>query len=158
MRGLIMIKWKEEMLIPVNIEIVWNLFELENMQRIMPQVVETKVLEKKEGIVGSTYEQQFKEGNRIERYIVEDLEHEDTSDKKHNKSGFVLGKAFEIETSFTLIKLSENETKFIYSGQNKGINFLGRSLLKLGGTKSNQKTVDEFMERVRKEALKDIGK
>lgn len=41
-----MLTWKEEMILPVNIEKVWSLFDLENIQRIMPQVVEMKVLEK----------------------------------------------------------------------------------------------------------------
>ena len=49
-----MIKWTEEMEIPVNIEVIWSLFELENMPKIMPEIVETKIIEKKAGIVGST--------------------------------------------------------------------------------------------------------
>ncbi|MCF6136260.1 SRPBCC family protein [Pseudalkalibacillus berkeleyi] len=150
-----MIKWEEERVIPVNIEVIWNLFEIENLSRIMPGVVETKVLEKKEGVVGSTYQQKYKEGKRVETYIVEDLEHEDTPEKKHNKSGFTLAKAFEIEASFTLIKLNENETKFIYTGQNKGVNFLGKTLLKLGGKRNNQKVVTDFMDRVEKESIKE---
>lgn len=150
-----MIKWEEERVIPANIEVIWNLFEIENLSRIMPGVVETKVLEKKEGVVGSTYQQKYREGKRVETYIVEDLEHEDTPEKKHNKTGFTLAKAFEIEASFTLIKLNENETKFIYTGQNKGVNFLGKTLLKLGGKRNNQKVVTDFMDRVEKESIKE---
>jgi hypothetical protein len=153
-----MIKWYEEKIIPVNIETIWTLFELENIQRIMPNVIENKVLERKEGVVGSTYQQKYKEGKRVETYIVEDLEYENTPDKKHNKSGFTLAKAFEIEVAFTLIKLNENETKFIYQGQNKGVNFLGKVLLKMGGEKNNNKVVMDFMELVEKEALKEAKK
>nr|WP_318280802.1 hypothetical protein [Paenibacillus bovis] len=46
-------------------------------------------------------------------------------------------------------------TRFIYSGNNEGTNFLGRSLLKLGGTKNNEKVVNDFVELVRNEALKN---
>ena len=150
-----MIKWHEERVIPVNIETIWQLFELENIQRIMPNVVENKVLEQREGVVGSTYQQKYKEGKRIETYIVEDLEYENTPEKKHNKIGFTLAKAFEIEAAFTLIKIDENQTRFIYQGENKGLNFLGKVLLKLGGEKNNQKVVTEFMDRVETEAMKE---
>jgi hypothetical protein len=149
-----MMKWHEEKIIPVNIETIWTLFELENIQRIMPNVIENKVLERKEGVVGSTYQQKYKEGKRVETYIVEDLEYENTPVKKHNRIGFTLAKAFEIQAAFTLIKLNENETKFIYQGQNQGLNFLGKVLLKMGGEKNNNKVVTDFMELVEKEAKK----
>jgi hypothetical protein len=149
-----MMKWHEEKIIPVNIETIWTLFELENIQRIMPNVIENKVLERKEGVVGSTYQQKYKEGKRVETYIVEDLEYENTPTKKHNMIGFTLAKAFEIRAAFTLIKLNENETKFIYQGQNQGLNFLGKVLLKMGGEKNNNKVVTDFMELVEKEAKK----
>ncbi|WP_102261353.1 hypothetical protein [Mesobacillus jeotgali] len=153
-----MIKWYEERIIPVNIETIWTLFELDNIQRIMPNVVENKVIEKKEGVVGSKYEQKYKEGKRIETYIVEDLEYENTSVKKHNKIGFTLAKAFQVEAAFTLIKVGENETRFVYQGQNTGLNFLGKTLLKLGGEKNNKKVVTDFMDRVESEALMEEKK
>ncbi|MGV2928428.1 SRPBCC family protein [Macrococcus capreoli] len=150
-----MITWKEEMILPVNIEKVWSLFDLENIQRIMPQVVDMKVLEKKPGVVGSTYEQSYKEGKRIMKYIVTDLEHEDTPACKHNKSGFQLANMFDIEADYVLEKISENETRFIYSGSNKGLNLIGKAMLKVMPKKQNQKVVNEFMERVKHEALKE---
>ncbi len=153
-----MIKWNEEKVITVNIETIWTLFELENIQRIMPNVIENKVLERKEGVVGSKYQQKYKEGKRVETYIVEDLEYENTPEKKHNRIGFTLAKAFEIQAAFTLIKLNENETKFIYQGQNHGLKFLGKVLLKMGGEKNNNKVVTDFMELVEKEALKEAKK
>ncbi|UII54200.1 SRPBCC family protein [Cytobacillus spongiae] len=152
-----MIKWYEERIIPVHIETIWKLFEIDQLQRIMPNVIETKVIEQKEGIVGTKYQQKYKEGKRVETYIVEDLEYENTPEKKHNTIGFTLAKAFEIQASFTLIKISETETNFIYQGQNKGLNFLGKTLLKLGGQKNNQKVVTDFMDRVESEALTEAS-
>ncbi|MBC1212568.1 SRPBCC family protein [Listeria booriae] len=150
-----MMTWNEEMVIEANIEVIWNLFQLENIQRIMPQIIENEVIEMKEGIVGSRYRQKYQEGKRVETYIVEDLAHEDTSERKHNTSGFVLAKAFKIETSFTLEKIDEKSTRFIYSGTNQGINFLGKILMKLSSSKNNDKVVADFMKRVETEALKD---
>jgi len=147
-----MIKWNEEKTIPVNINKLWRLFSPENIHRIMPNVIEHKVIEKKEGIVGSKYQQKFKEGNREETYIVEDLEYENTEMKKHNKIGFTVAKAVEVEAAFTLIKLDENHTKFIYQGHTKGINTKGKMFLKLKGEKKGQKLIQDFMNLVGKEA------
>ncbi|MBD2868266.1 SRPBCC family protein [Paenibacillus arenilitoris] len=149
-----MIKWHKEIKIPANIETVWRLFDLDRIQRIMPNVIAHEPIELKEGVVGSTYRQTYKEGKRTETYIVTDIEYENTDRKKHKRIEFVLGKAFKIQAGFTLIKEDENLTTFIYTGQNEGINFLGRSLLKLGGSKNNDKVVDDFVELVRSEAAK----
>ena len=72
------------------------------------------------------------------------------------KISFVLGKAFEITLTFTLVKLDDTHTKFIYEGQNKGVNFVGRAMLKLSGQKNNPSVVQEFMQRVEQEARKSI--
>jgi hypothetical protein len=149
-----MIKWNKEIVIPANIETVWKLFDIEQIQRIMPNVVEHKPLDIKEGVVGSTYLQTYQEGKRKETYTVTDLEYENTNQKKHKKIEFILAKAFRIQTSFTLMKEEDKITKFIYSGQNEGINFLGKSLLKLGGTKNNNKVVNDFVNLVRDQAMK----
>ncbi|KQL36920.1 SRPBCC family protein [Psychrobacillus sp. FJAT-21963] len=151
-----MLTWNREIIIPAPIETVWNLFQLENIQRIMPNIVEHKPLEIKEGVVGSTYEQTYREGKRTETYIVTDLEHENTDQRKHNKIEFTLAKTFKIQAAYTLIKLDEQSTRFIYTGQNEGINLMGKVFIKLGPKKSNDKVVDGFVELVRTEALKDL--
>ncbi|WP_258535817.1 hypothetical protein [Bacillus sp. 03113] len=85
---------------------------------------------------------------------METLAYEDVEDKKLKQISFVLGKAFEINLTFTLIKIDNSHTKFIYKGQNKGVNFVGRAMLKLGSQKSNEDVVKKFMEKVEEEALK----
>lgn len=149
-----MIQWNEEIMIPTSIENVWSLFGDDQYKRIMPNVVERKPLDVKEGVVGSTYTETYQEGKRQESYIVTVLEYQDTATKKHKKTEFLLAKAFNIQTSYTLEKVDENTTRFTYSGKNEGINFLGRSLLKLGGTKNNNKVVTDFVNLVKEESLK----
>lgn len=56
--------------------------------------------------------------------------------------------------SFKILKISDTQTKFIYEGRNKGVNFVGRAMLKLGSEKSNNLVVQEFMQKVKEEALK----
>ncbi|WP_026799608.1 SRPBCC family protein [Pontibacillus halophilus] len=148
-----MIKWEEERTINSNIETIWEFFKEENMYKIMPNVVENEPVETKEGEVGSIYRQSYKEGKRVETYLVETLEYTNTPNNKHKRIAFELGKAFKIDLSFTLHKIDEGHTRFVYSGQNEGINFIGRVLVKLGGEKNNKKVVDDFMNRVEQAAV-----
>ncbi|QIH75120.1 hypothetical protein GTN31_02005 [Macrococcoides canis] len=150
-----MLTWKETMIIPANIETIWHLFDIDQMQRIMPQVIDVRVIDKKPGVVGSTYEQTYKEGKRIMKYIVTDLEHEDTPSRKHNRSGFKLANMFAIEADYVLERINDHETLFTYSGQNEGINLLGKIMLKVMPKKQNDKVVQSFMERVYTEATKE---
>ncbi|MBO1514123.1 SRPBCC family protein [Metabacillus bambusae] len=147
-----MIHWKEEIVIEKNIEEVWRLFLDKNIKKIMPKVEEHILIEKKEDEVGAKHQQKYREGKRVETYIVDTLAYEDLEDKKLKQISFVLGKAFEITLSFTLLKIDDTHTKFIYEGQNKGVNFVGRAMLKLGSEKSNNIVVKEFMQKVEQEA------
>ena len=149
-----MIEWKEESILETNIEKVWDLFSDKHIQRIMPKVEEHTLIEKTEEEVGAKHQQKYREGKRVETYIVETTQYENTENKKIKQTRFVLGKAFEITTTFTLLKIDESHTKFIYEGQNKGVNFVGRAMLKLSSKNANNDVVREFMERVRNEALK----
>ncbi|QIH77491.1 SRPBCC family protein [Macrococcoides canis] len=150
-----MLTWKETMIIPANIETIWHLFDINQMQRIMPQVIDMRVIDKKPGVVGSTYEQTYKEGKRIMKYIVTDLEHEGTPSRKHNRSGFKLANMFTIEADYVLERINDHETRFTYSSQNEGINLLGKIMLKVMPKKQNDKVVQSFMERVYTEATKE---
>ncbi|WP_078382434.1 SRPBCC family protein [Sutcliffiella halmapala] len=149
-----MIQWKEERIIPVPIEKVWELFLDKNITKTMPKVEEHTLIEKLEGEVGAKHQQKYREGKRVETYIVETLAYENTEAKKRKQIRFVLGKAFEINLTFLLEKIDETHTKFTYEGQNKGVNFVGRAMLKLGSEKSNNKVVQEYLDLVEKEALK----
>ena len=149
-----MIQWKEEMTIKANIEKVWELFSDKNIKKIMPKVEEHKLVEKMEGEVGAKHQQKYREGKRVETYIVETLAYEDYESKKLKKIAFVLGNAFEITLTFTLVKMDDTHTKFIYEGQNKGVNFVGRAMLKLSSQKNNNQVVKEFMQLVEQEAMR----
>jgi hypothetical protein len=149
-----MIQWKEETIIEANIEQVWELFLDKNIKKIMPKVEEHTLIEKTEGQVGAKHQQKYREGKRVETYIVDTLAYKNKPEKKVKQISFVLGKAFEINLTFTLEVLDDRNTKFIYEGQNKGVNFVGRAMLKLGSEKSNNQVVQEFMKKVKQEAMK----
>jgi hypothetical protein len=147
------IQWREEIIIEANIENVWELFMDKNIKKIMPKVEEHTLIEKSEAEVGAKHRQKYREGKRVETYVVETLAYIDQPDKKLKQISFVLGKAFEITLTFELLKIDETQTKFIYEGQNKGVNFVGRAMLKLGSEKSNNKVVLDFLQKVKQEAI-----
>ncbi|MCM3601297.1 SRPBCC family protein [Robertmurraya korlensis] len=149
-----MIQWKEEAVITANIETVWSLFSDKNIKKIMPKVEEHILIEKCETEAGAKHRQTYREGKRLETYIVETLIYQDKEAQKKKQIRFVLGKAFEVTLSFTLIKIDESQTRLIYEGENRGVNFVGRAMLKLAGKKSNHDVVMEFLDRVQVEAMK----
>lgn len=147
-------KWEKERIIDAPIDIIWALFEEENAQRIMPKVVENRWIDKKPRITGSTYEQTYQEGKRKETYVVEIVDYRDSNVRKYKRIQFQLARAFEMNLAFTLEKITDHQTKFIYAGSNEGINFVGRAMLKLGSGKNGDQVIIDFLDRVEKEALK----
>jgi hypothetical protein len=57
-----------------------------------------------------------------------------------------LAHAFEMNLAFSLEKVNDQQTKFIYAGSNKGINFVGRAMLKLGSGKKSDQVIHELRE------------
>ncbi|VTR50587.1 Uncharacterised protein [Actinobacillus pleuropneumoniae] len=149
-----MIQWREEITIAAPIDKVWELFSDQHIKRIMPKVEEHTLIKKTETEAGAKHRQTYREGKRTETYTVDTLIYEDLLDKKRKKIRFVLGNAFEITLDFTLRRLDSTRTQFIYEGQNAGVNFVGRAMLKLGSQKSNHQSVQDFLQRVEQEALK----
>ncbi|WP_233129718.1 MULTISPECIES: SRPBCC family protein [Salimicrobium] len=147
-----MITWSEEITIDANIETVWELFKDKNITRIMPQVEEHALIEKEENEVGARHRQTYREGKRTETYIVTTTACEDREEHKLKEVTFTVGRAFDIKTSYTFQKLTENRTRLIYEGTNEGASVLGKIMLKIVRDKSNRKVVHDFLERVREEA------
>ena len=77
-------QWTKEIKIDAPIEQVWKYFDgsLENMQKIMPQVVGNEPVKIVDGMVGSIYLQKYKEGKRVMEYDVETLEYIDSIERK----------------------------------------------------------------------------
>lgn len=148
-----MIEWNEQRVIDADIETIWSLFKDDKIQRIMPKLERHVLIEKKEDEVGAKHEQTYREGKRLETYIVETLAYEDAPDRKLKRLHFVLANIFEVNLTFTLLKMNEEQTRFIYKGSNKGVNVVGKAMLKMGGP-TNTATVSAFMDLVEKEALK----
>ncbi|MDQ0218324.1 SRPBCC family protein [Peribacillus cavernae] len=142
--------WSREIEINAPIEQVWNLLDgpTENMQKIMPQVIENKPVKVTEEGVGSVYRQKYKEGKRIEEYDVETLEYENTRDHKKLKVSFTLANMFEITALYEMTKVDDNKTFFRYTATNRALKWFVHVFLWF----SNEKVVTEFLERVKKVA------
>lgn len=142
-------QWTKEIEINAPIESVWKLFNsLEDMQKIMPQVIENKPIKVTDEKVGSVYRQKYKEGKRIEEYDVETLQYVDEPDRKRLKIGFTLAKMFEITAFYELKKLDDQKTHFTYTATNHALKWFVKLFMLL----ANDKIVVEFVERVKQVA------
>ncbi|MGG3466800.1 SRPBCC family protein [Neobacillus pocheonensis] len=149
-------EWTKEIEIDAPIDFVWDLLNgpTENLQKIMPQVIEhNPVIITDEG-VGSVYRQKYKEGKRIEEYDVETLEYLNTPDKKKLTVGFTLAKMFEITALYELNRLNESKTLFKYTCTNRPL----KSFLKLIMLFASDRVVVQFCERVKSTAEEEFEK
>ncbi|GBG06940.1 hypothetical protein PAT3040_01482 [Paenibacillus agaridevorans] len=140
-------QWSSEIEIHAPIEQVWSYFDgsLEQMQKIMPQVVENKPVKITEEFVGSIYRQKYKEGKRTEEYDVHTLEYLNTPNEKKVKIGFTLANYFEITAYYELFRLDHHKTRFRYTATNKALKWF----IKLFMIFANEKVVIKFLEKVK---------
>jgi hypothetical protein len=143
-------EWTKEIEIDAPIEEIWGLFDgsLENMQKIMPQVVGNTPVKVTEEGVGSIYRQQYKEGKRIEEYDVVTLEYLNNPDHKRMKVGFNLANYFEITAGYELTKINEHKTVFKYTTTNKPL----KAIFKLFLWFASDKVVVKFVDKVKQVA------
>lgn len=143
-----MIQWNEQRVIKAPIEKVWALFSDEQLQTIMPQLEKHQLVEGPPNQVGSKYAQQNRMGSRLVSYVMEITAYKDLPEQKRKDIGFVAAGLFRISLSFALTKKSDEETVFVYSGSNTGVNLVGKTLLKLDPQNSSRQEVESLMERV----------
>ena len=143
-------QWTREVEIDAPIEKIWSLFDgsLENMQKIMPQVVENKPKTITDNKVGSIYVQKYREGKRVMEYEVETIEYVDNAEEKKMKAGFALANMFDITARYDLVKLSESKTSFKYTAMNRPLKWFVKLFLLF----ASDKVVVEFVQRVKKVA------
>ncbi|PEJ34186.1 hypothetical protein CN689_08560 [Peribacillus butanolivorans] len=143
-------KWTKEIEINAPIEQVWKFLDgsVENMQQIMPQVVEQKPIKITEEVVGSVYRQKYREGKRTEEYDIETLEYSNATNEKKLKVGFTLAEMFEITAFYELNKINDNKTSFTYTVTNRPLKWFVKLFLLF----ATDKVVVEFLDRVKKVA------
>ena len=148
--GVQMKQWTKDIEINAPIEKVWELFDgsQENMQKIMPQVVEHKPVKITEEGVGSVYRQRYKEAGRIEEYDVKTLEYLDTPARKKLKIGFTYSSMFEITSLWELVKIDDQKTFMTYRVTNRPLKWFVSVFLLF----ATEKVVVDLLERVKKEA------
>ena len=147
-------QWTKKIEIDAPIEQVWKYLDgsVENMQKIMPQVVSNEPVTITEDKIGSIYLQKYKEGKRVMEYEVETLDYLDTPSEKKMKVGFTLGGMFEITAGYKLSQIDDEKTRFIYSTTNQPLKWFMKLFLLF----ASEKTVVEFVERVKRIAEENI--
>jgi hypothetical protein len=149
-------EWTKEVEINAPIEHVWGLLNgtLEDMQKIMPQVVGHLPIKVTDEGVGSIYRQRYKEGKRIEEYDVETLAYVNNLDKKDLKVGFTLANMFEITALYELSQTDGQKTLFRYTCTNRPLKWFLKFFLLF----SSDKVVIQFCDRVKKLAEEEYDK
>lgn len=145
-------KWSNEIEINAPIEEVWTLFDgsLEDLQKIMPQVIANEVLSETDDGVGSIHLQKFKEGKQIMEYMVETLEYINLPDEKTKKITFKLNDIFEVTRRYELIKVEEDKTLFKYTSTNRAL----KLYVRLFSLFASNKVSLGFVQRVKEVAEK----
>jgi uncharacterized protein YecA (UPF0149 family) len=140
-------KWTEKIEINTSIDHLFSYFNgsLEQMQKVMPQVVENTLIKETEEKVGSIHRQKYKEGDEVQEYDVETLEYTNTASHKTLKIGFILANLFSITATYELTQLDEHRTLLTYTATNEALNEQAAAFLQ-GAT--NQVVVD-FVQRVK---------
>lgn len=143
-------QWTRDIEINTPIEHVWSYLDgsLEQMQKIMPQVVDNKPIKVTEEVVGSVYRQTYREGKRMEEYDVHTLEYANTDDYKKLKIKFTLANMFEITARYELQRVDDEKTKLTYTVTNKPLKWLAKLFLLF----ANEKIVIIFLENVKRVA------
>ncbi|MCM3742623.1 SRPBCC family protein [Sporosarcina luteola] len=143
-------QWTKAIEIDAPIEHVWKYLDgsLENMQKIMPQVVSNEPLTITEEKIGSIYLQKYKEGKRVMEYEVETLDYLNSPNEKKMKVGFTLGGMFEITAGYELYKINDEKTRYIYTTTNQPLKWFVKLFLLF----ANDKVVVEFVKRVKRVA------
>ncbi|MEK9198485.1 SRPBCC family protein [Ureibacillus sp. 179-F W5.1 NHS] len=146
--------WSKEIVIHASIEKIWKLFDgnVEEMQKIMPQVVSHEPLKLTSNKVGSVYLQKYREGKRIQEYEVKTLEYENECDYKKLTIGFNLAQWFNISAQYELEKIDDQKTLFKYKTTNQPLKWFLKPLVKF----ASDKPVIQFMGRVKKVAEADL--
>lgn len=139
--------WSRDIDIQAPIQHVWSFLDgsFENMQKVMPQVVEHTPVKITEEGVGSIYRQKYKEGTRIEVYDVETLEYANENDRKRLKIGFTLANMFEITALYELQKINDHQTNLRYTVTNTPLKWYVKLFLLF----ANDKVVMKFLDRVK---------
>ncbi|SFB05473.1 hypothetical protein SAMN04488072_10692 [Lentibacillus halodurans] len=147
-------KWSNDIEIDAPIGHIWKLFDgsLEDMQKIMPNVVAHEPVKVTEEGAGSIYRQKFQEGKRIEEYDVETFLYKNEPDYKEMKVGFTLANTFQITAYYELKKLGENKTYFRYETTSQPLKWYLKLLVKLA---ASNKVVTRFLNRVKQVAEKE---
>lgn len=149
-----MVSWKEEMVIDADIEKVWDLFQDRNIKKIFPKIEDHVLVEGNDDEAGAKHAQSYCQGKQLMTYVVETDVFEESPERKRRTTSFLMGGAISVVYTYTLEKIADGKTRFIYSGSNKGATASAKMMLLAGSKKARQTTIESFMERVRAEAVK----
>lgn len=148
--GNFMKTWTEEIEINAPIETVWKVIDgsEENLKKLDPKIISSKVIEETEKRIGSRYLQEYKEGRKVMEYVVEVKDYLEDDNNKMFEIGFELGNWFDITVKYVLKKVDENKTHLVYSTTNRPMKFFAKIMMRMMGNDSS--VVKTHVEKIKK--------
>jgi hypothetical protein len=131
------------------IDNVWYIIDgsEEHLKKLDPKIVKNEVIEEKEGRIGSTYLQEYKEGKRVMEYVVEVLDYKETDDSKMFMIGFNIGGAMEVTARYDLKVVDSTHTDVTYTVTNNPLTLMYKIMMKLMPSSSSVMT--KHLEKVK---------
>ncbi|WP_373894988.1 SRPBCC family protein [Virgibacillus natechei] len=142
--------WSHDIEINAPIEQIWKLFtgSVEDMQKVLPGLIENELIIETEKGVGSVHRQKYQGDKGVQEYDVETLRYVDNPDHKQLKETFSLANTSEITTEYELKQIDENTTYFRYMSTNKPLKWVLKLVMKF----ISNNVVVQFVERVKRVA------
>lgn len=148
-------KWSEEIEINAPIEQVWQLIDgpIEEMQKIMPNLIENEPITITDEMIGSVHRQSFKVGKRFQTFDIKTLQYKNNPEEKHITLSFIHGGLFEIITSYDVKEINEAKTHFRYTTATKPLKWYLRFFMLLG----SGKVAKQFVKHVKRVAEREVN-
>ncbi|MGB8000154.1 MAG: SRPBCC family protein [Anaerobacillus sp.] len=128
-------QWEKSLIINAPIDDIWRFLDggLEDLQEVMPNVVDHKVMKKTDSGIGSIHRQKYRVGNKLLEYDVHTLEY--MNQKKHKKLtlAFELTDMCKINCSYELFEVSKKVTKLRYYGVNEPLRWYIAPIVLISG-------------------------
>ncbi|WP_347861380.1 SRPBCC family protein [Salimicrobium sp. PL1-032A] len=143
-------RWSESIEIEAPIEQVWQYFDqsLDQMKKVMPNIVEHRRIHSSGEAVGNVYRQAYSLGERNEDYEVTIVEYNDGETEKKLTYSYTLAGVYDIQATYLLEKIGKTKTKFTYLSSNRPRRWYLRLLILF----SNDQAVTNFVRRVKRVA------
>lgn len=125
--------WQGEADIMAPIDKVWHIIDgnEETLRKLDPHIISSKTLCKTPEVIGSKYDQVYRDGNKELHCTVTVIDYDQSDGLIRFTVEFTLGDMYDITEGYELRQIDENTTHIIYRTTNQPIGLKAKMLMKL---------------------------